>query len=91
MTDLLFGTHFHIYEGLLCAEACLVKQIGSGSTKILSPLRDFTLFRQKAPINDLFKCSNLAQNSVLWMSRCVQNLVRRNRKLRELLADSVDL
>ena len=97
-SNLIFGTLFHTNEELLCAKFGLLKRISSGDTKILSffnrGLYDpYVILRYSviSHVNDLFKCSNLAQNSVLWMSRCVQNLVRKNQRFRELLADSVDL
>ena len=75
-----------------------IKRISSGDKKILSFLVVackvlYVILRYSviAAVDDLFICSNLAQNSVLWMSRCVQNLVRKIQRLRELLADSVDL
>ena len=75
--------------GNLAIHIWFLENDGLFSRKVDRPLgdRDSVI----SHVHDLFKCSNLAQNSVLWMSSCVQNLVRRNRKLRELLADSVDL
>ena len=97
-SNLIFGTLFDINEEILFAKFGLLKRISSGDTKILSfstgackVLYVILRYSVIAHVNDLFKCSKLAQNSVLWMSRCVQNLVRKKQKLQELLADSVDL
>ena len=71
-SNLIFGMRFQTNEKILCTKFGLLKRISSGDTKILSFLAVackviYVILRYSviAPVNDLFKCSNLAQYSVL--------------------------